>query len=62
MDYSEGDRTPRTLSRSLNIVMVISALNTQAGGTDADIDAHWDGVEYLDSAALPTFRTGDGFG
>ncbi|HEX2096471.1 MAG TPA: multicopper oxidase domain-containing protein [Solirubrobacterales bacterium] len=22
----------------------------------------WDGVEYVDSAALPTFRTGDGFG
>jgi hypothetical protein len=22
----------------------------------------WDGVEYHDSAALPTFRTGDGFG
>jgi manganese oxidase len=22
----------------------------------------WDGVQYVDSAALPTFRTGDGFG
>ena len=22
----------------------------------------WDGVEYVDSAALPTFRTGDGIG
>jgi hypothetical protein len=22
----------------------------------------WDGVEYVDSAALPTFRSGDGFG
>lgn len=22
----------------------------------------WDGVEFIDSAALPTFRTGDGFG
>ena len=22
----------------------------------------WDGVEYVDTAALPTFRTGDGFG
>ena len=22
----------------------------------------WDGVEYVDSAALPTFRDGDGFG
>ena len=22
----------------------------------------WDGVEYVDSVALPTFRSGDGFG
>jgi hypothetical protein len=22
----------------------------------------WEGVEYVDSAALPTFRTGDGIG
>ena len=22
----------------------------------------WGGVQYVDSAALPTFRTGDGFG
>jgi hypothetical protein len=22
----------------------------------------WDGVRYVNSAALPTFRTGDGFG
>jgi hypothetical protein len=22
----------------------------------------WDGVEYVDSAALPTFRTGNGVG
>jgi hypothetical protein len=22
----------------------------------------WDGVQYTDSAALPTFRTGDGVG
>jgi hypothetical protein len=22
----------------------------------------WDGVQYVDSAALPTFRSGDGIG